>query len=186
MVTLSMLWMPIVAAAILVFAVSSVIHMVLGYHKADYKRLPKEDQRLDALRGDDLAPGYYHFPYCENPKEMGSPEMQAKLHRGPVGMLTVVPNGPMSLGKYLGQWFVFLLVVSFFVAYIAAHTVAAGAGYLAVFRVVGATAFLAYGLGRIVDSVWMGVPWSNTVRNLIDGLIYALMTAGTFGWLWPR
>jgi len=181
-----MLWMPIVAAAVIVFAASSIVHMVLGYHKADYKQLPNESARLDALRGDDLTPGYYHFPYCASHKEMGSPEMLAKMQRGPVGMLTVMPNGQMSMGKYLGLWFVYLLVVSFFVAYIAAHTVAAGAHYLVVFRVVGATAFLAYGLGRVVDSVWMGVPWSNTVRNLVDGLIYALLTAGTFGWLWPH
>jgi hypothetical protein len=25
-----------------------------------------------------------------------------------------------------------------------------------------------------------------TIKEVFDGLIFALLTAGTFGWLWPR
>jgi len=25
-----------------------------------------------------------------------------------------------------------------------------------------------------------------TIKEVVDGLIYGLLTAGTFGWLWPR
>jgi hypothetical protein len=25
-----------------------------------------------------------------------------------------------------------------------------------------------------------------TIKHVIDGLIYGLLTAGTFGWLWPK
>ncbi len=186
MISVLSLWLPILLSAVLVFVVSSILHMVLTYHRADHKALPREAERLAALRGDDLKPGLYHFPHCTSPKEMGTPEMQQKLAQGPVGLLTVMPNGPMSMGKYLTTWFVFNVLVSFFVAYLTGRTVISGADYLAVFRVAGATAFMTYGLGGLVGSIWMGVPWSNSIRGMIDGLIYALVTAGTFAWLWPR
>jgi len=98
----------------------------------------------------------------------------------------VVPNGPPAMPKFLGQWFVFCLVVAFFVAYLTGHTVAAGTHYLAVFRVAGTAAFLAYGLGHLSDGIWKGQLWGNTAKEVIDGLIYGLLTAGTFGWLWPH
>lgn len=186
MIAISALWMPIVLAAVAVFVVSSILHMVLQYHRADYKKIPNEAEALAGLAKAALPPGYYNFPYCESMKEMGSPEGLEKLRRGPVGMLTILPNGPMSMGKYLGSWFVYCLVVSFFLAYLAGRTLAPGIDYLIVFRFVGTAAFLAYGLGNVVNSIWMGVPWSNTVRAVFDGLIYALVTGGCFGWLWPR
>ncbi len=39
--------------------------------------------------------------------------------------------------------------------------------------------------GHIHESAWKGQKWSTTIKFMIDGLIYALVTAGTFGWLWP-
>jgi len=184
MISIVSLWMPIVVSALFVFLVSSVMHMALKYHKADYRQLPDEARQIEALRG--LPPGYYNFPYCTSMKDMGSPEMLDKFRRGPVGMLTVLPSGPPAMGKYLGLWFVYILLVSLFSGYLASFTVSAGSDYLAVFRVVGTAAFMAYGLANMVDSIWRGLPWSNTIRGTIDGLIYALVTAGAFGWLWPR
>jgi len=84
------------------------------------------------------------------------------------------------------QWFVFCLIVGFFVAYLAAHTIPRELQYLEVFRVVGTAAFLAYGLGHLSDGIWKGQRWGLTIKEVIDGLIYGLLTAGTFGWLWPR
>jgi hypothetical protein len=165
MIAIPALWMPIVLSGIAVFLVSSILHMALKYHAADYKRIPNEADALAGLSKAALPPGYYHFPYCSSMKEMNSPEGLEKLRRGPVGMLTVLPNGPMAMGKTLGTWFI---------------------DYLVVFRFVGAAAFLAYGVGQVVPSIWMGMPWSNTVRAVIDGLVYSLVTGGCFGWLWPR
>ena len=88
--------------------------------------------------------------------------------------------------KYLIQWFVYCLVVSFFVAYLTGHTVPSSTHYLAVFRVAGTAAFLAYGLGGLSSAIWKGQPQSMTIKEVIDGLIYGLLTAGTFGWLWPH
>ncbi len=54
-----------------------------------------------------------------------------------------------------------------------------------VFRVVGCVAFLAYGFAYIPTSIWFKRPWSATGKDLLDALIYGLLTAGTFGWRWP-
>jgi hypothetical protein len=185
MVFLATLWLPILLSAVIVFIASSIIHMVLPYHRSDYKRLPDEDRLLSALRSVDLPRGLYTFPYCTH-KEMNSPAMQEKRKLGPVGFLTVFPKGNINMGKFLGMWFVYCLVVSVFVAYLGAHTMAPGWPYRGVFRVAGTTAFMAYGIGQIVSGIWGGQPWSNVAKNVFDGLIYALLTAGTFGWLWPR
>lgn len=183
MVSLAALWLPIVLSAVIVFVASSVMHMVLPYHRGDYKQLPDEEAARTALRG---APtGLYMMPHCTH-QQMKSPEMVEKLKQGPVALVSVYPNGQMNMGKFLVQWFVFCLVVDFFVAYLAAHTVAFGAHYLAVFRVVGTAAFLAYGLANLSNGIWRGQPWSVVSKDVIDGLVYGLLVAGTFGWLWPR
>jgi len=185
MVSLAALWLPIVLSAVIVFVASSIMHMVLPYHRSDYQQLPEEEKVLAALRGVGLKRGLYHFPYCTH-KEMKLPATVEKFKQGPVGLLTVFPSGPVNLPKYLVQWFVFCLVIGFFVGYLTGHTVAEGAPYLKVFRVAGTAAFLGYGLGNLSNGIWKGQPWSNTIKEMFDGLIYGLLTAGTFGWLWPR
>lgn len=185
MVPLTALWLPILLAAVIVFFASSIMHMVLPYHRSDYQKLPDEDKLLAALRAAGLKRGLYVFPFCTH-KEMRSPAMIEKYNQGPVGMLTVFPSGPPAMPKFLAMWFVYCLVIGFFVAYLTGHTVAPGARYLAVFRVAGTAAFLAYGVGQLVNSIWAGQPWSVTIKHVIDGLVYGLLTAGTFGWLWPR
>jgi len=185
MVALSALWLPIVVAAVLVFVVSSLVHMALRYHQSDYRQLPSEAQTIEALRSASLTPGTYTFPYCQH-KDMGTPEMIAKYEKGPVGLMTVMPNGAPAMGKYLGMWFAYCLLVGVFVAYLAGHTLAPGTHYRAVFRVTGTAAFLAYGLSQLVDSIWKGQPASATLKHVFDGLLYALVSAGAFGWLWPR
>lgn len=185
MVPLSALWLPIVLSAVIVFIASSVMHMLLPYHKGDYRELPDEDKVLGAMRGAGLKRGLYVFPYCTQ-KDMKAPAMQVKYKQGPVGMLTVFPSGPPVMPKFLGQWFAYCLIIGLFVAYLTGHTVEPGAHYLAVFRVAGTAGFLGYGLGHISDGIWKGQTWSFTIKEVVDGLVYGLLTAGTFGWLWPR
>ncbi|HEX5758700.1 MAG TPA: hypothetical protein VF121_05860 [Thermoanaerobaculia bacterium] len=185
MIPILELWLPIVVSAVLVFVVSSLLHTLLTYHRRTYKPLPNETETLEALRRAGLTPGFYFFPYAAGSKEMGSPEMQEKYRQGPVGSLTVMPNGPPAMGKHLALWLGFLLLVGIFVAYLAGRTLAPGTEYLEVFRLAGTTAFLAYGVGQLVDSIWKGMPWRNTLIAVADGLVYSLLTAGVFGWLWP-
>ena len=185
MVALTALWLPIMLSAVIVFIASSIIHMVLPFHRSDYRQLPDEEKLLAAMRPSNLVPGLYNFPFCTH-ANMKSPEVLEKFRQGPVGFLVVRPTGLVNLPKFLIQWFIYCLIVGFFVAYLAGHTVAPGAHYLAVFRVVGTAAFLSYGLGGLSNGVRKGLPWSMVLKEAFDGLVYGLLTAGTFGWLWPR
>jgi hypothetical protein len=186
MVSLGSLWLPIVLSSVLVFITSSIVHMVLRYHHKDYTKLPNEDAVRAVLRGANPPPAQYIIPYCPGPKEMQSPEMKQKWQEGPVVVMNVLRPGVPAMGKNMVQWFVFTLVVSIFIAYIAAHSIPPGARYLSVFRVVGAVGFLAYGAGQVPAAIWMGKPWKIAWKEVFDGLLYGLVTAGTFGWLWPR
>jgi hypothetical protein len=186
MVPLLSLWAPILLSAVIVFAASSIIHMVLGYHRSDIKRVPSEDAFLDAFRKLDIAPGDYGVPCAGSMKEMKDPAFTEKLMRGPRVFMTVIAGGPPSMGKNLCLWFLYSVVVGIFAAYVAGRALGPGAHYLAVFRFAGCTAFVGYALALWQNSIWYQRAWGTTIRSTIDGLIYALLTAGTFGWLWPR
>lgn len=185
MEAIASLWMPILVSAALVFIVSSVVHMFLGYHNKDWSPVPDEDAFRRAVRPLGIPPGDYMVPRCTSMKQMGSPEYQAKLNEGPVLMMTVLANRVHPMGKSLTLWFLHCVVVSAFVAYLAAAAFAPGADYLEVFRFVAVAAFAAYALADIPYSIWMSRSWGTTLRNLFDALLFALTTAGTFGWLWP-
>ena len=185
MVTLGMLWLPIVVAAVLVFVASNIVWMVLPHHKKDTRRLPDEAPALEVLGKQSLTPGIYRFPFAEM-SEMNKPEVAAKFARGPVGLLTVLPSGPMNMGKSMGAWVAYIVVLTVLVACIAERMLPFGAAYLSVFKRVGAVAILAYSAGNVPNAIWWGKPWSNTFREVLDGVAYGLITAGAFGWLWPR
>jgi len=185
MVPILSLWLPIRLSAVAVFVVSSVIHMVLKYHQSDYAKLPAETEVMDALRPFDIPPGDYMMPNGEGAKAMSDPEFIDKMTHGPVALITVWKAGPPTLGASLVQWFVFCLVVSLFAAYLAGRAVGPGAEYLEVFRFAGTTAFGAYSLALLENSIWFKRQWSATLKHVFDGLVYALVTAGMFGWLWP-
>lgn len=185
MALLFSLWLPIIASAVLVFLASWVIHMFLGYHKTDFDPLPGEEAALDTLRGLNLAEGDYHFPHCSGPKEMASEAFIQKMKDGPVGLLTVMKSGAPSMGKELAQWFIYCVLVSIIAAYISSQTLAAGEHYLKVFQITGCTAFTGYSLALLQNAIWYKRKWSSTLKNMLDGLIYGILTAGVFGWLWP-
>jgi hypothetical protein len=186
MVPLTSLWVPIVLSAVLVFVASSVIHMVLPIHKGDFKRLPREDEALAALGAIDIPPGDYLFPCASSMNDLKDPAFVAKMTKGPVGMMTVRPSGPPTMGKSLALWFVYCCAVGFCAAYVAGRALPVGAPYRSVFRFVGAASFLAYALALWQNSIWYGRSWTTTLKSNVDGLVYALLTAGVFGWLWPR
>lgn len=186
MVTIMSLWLPILLSAVFMFIVSSLIHTVLKYHANDYRKLQDEDGVADALRKFNIPKGSYHFPRPASAKDMRTPEYQEKVKKGPNAMLTIWPGGAVSMTKELVQWFVYGIVVSIFAAYVAGRALNVGAPYLEVFRFAGATAFACYAIGGIQDSIWFKRPWATTCKNVFDGLVFALLTGGTFGWLWPR
>ena len=179
------LWLPIVLSAVLVFVASSIIHMLSPWHKSDYPKLANQDQVMDALRPLRIPEGDYFVPRPTSRKEMSSPEFLEKMKKGPVVVFTVMP-GEMAMGRNLGLWFVYCCVVGFFSAYVTVHALPAGAPYRPVFRFVGTTAFMGYTLALWQMSIWYRRSWTTTIKSTVDGLIYACLTAGTFGWLWPR
>ncbi len=187
-VELMSLWLPIVVSAVVVFFASFVVWMVLPHHKKDYKALSNEDPVRDALRAQNPAPGMYCIPSMLGPDgkcDAKNPEFQAKVKEGPWAVMTVLASWP-NMGKSLAMWIVHLLVVSTFVAYIAAHALPAGAAYLSVFRVAGAAAFMTFGLGVLPQMMWKGAPVAVIMKEVGDGLAYALVMAGVFAWLWPE
>jgi hypothetical protein len=186
MVPLTSLVTPILVSAVIVFVVSSIIHMVLTYHRSDIKQVPNEDELLDALRRLNIAPGDYAAPHAGSPADMKKPEFVAKFAKGPLVLMTLAPGGPIGMGKSLALWFLYSVVVSLFAGYLAGRVLPPGTHYLAVFRVVGTSAFMGYSLGVLQHSIWYRRDWLTTWKVVFDGLVYALFTAGTFGWLWPR
>ena len=186
MVSLVSLWLPILLSAVAVFVASSIIHMVLGYHRSDFRKLPKEDEVMAALRPFDIAPGDYAMPCAGSMAAMKDPAFTQKMKEGPVAFMTVAPSGPPSMGLNLTLWFLYSILVGIIAAYIAGSALHPGEPYLHVFRFVGCTAFTGYSVALLHDSIWYRRSWAATLRNVFDGLLYGLLTAGVFGWLWPR
>src|SRR5262245_58864912 len=185
MVHLVSLWLPIVLSAVFVFVASSIVHMMLGYHAADYGRVAAEDELMDAMRKLNIPPGDYMVPCPTSRNARKGPAFQEKVKNGPRFMMTVFGGG-MGFGKQLAQWFVYCLVVSFIAAYVVGRALPPGSTYLHVFRFAGMTAFCCYAVALWQNSIWYRRSWGTTMRSTFDGLIYAGLTAGTFGWLWPR
>jgi hypothetical protein len=186
MVTLGILLLPVLVSAVICLLAGFVLWMVLPLHKGDFRPFADEASVAEAVRRQNLPPGQYIMPYCTDPKQMNDPAMQARYAQGPNGYLVLGRPGLPSIGKNLALTFLYHAVVIFFIAYIVAHSLPAGREYLEVFRVVGAIAFLAYGAAVIPGGIWYGRPWGPIWREVLDGLVYALLIAGVFGWLWPR
>lgn len=185
-ITLTTLWLPIVLSAVVVFLGSSFVHMVLPWHKGDYPGVPNEDGVMKALRPFAIPPGDYMMPRATSMKEMQAPEFLEKQKQGPVLIMTVLPNGPWTMGKALTNWFLYSLVVSLFAAYVASRALQPGATYLEVFRFAGVTAFACYSMALWQMAIWYHRSIRTTIISTLDGLLYAGLTAGVFGWLWPR
>ena len=185
MATIISLWLPILLSAVLVFVVSSIIHMVLGYHNTDFAGLPDEDGVMDALRPFSIPPGEYVMPRAADMKEMGTPQFIEKMTKGPAAFMTVLESGPPKMGVQLTSWFFYSIIIGIFAAYITSRAVGPGADYLSVFRFAGCTTFIGYSAALWQNSIWYKRAWSSTLKSTFDGLVYALVTAGIFGWLWP-
>jgi hypothetical protein len=186
MVPILALWLPILAAALIVFLASSLMHMVLRFHKNDYTQSQNESDVMESMRKAGVKPGDYMMPYASSTDALKSPAFFEKYERGPVAVITIMPGGKPAMGGQLLQWFIYCIVVGIFAAYITGRALQPDARYLAVFRFAGATAFIGYSLALCQQSIWYKKSWRSTIKSMIDGLVYGLLTGGTFGWLWPN
>jgi hypothetical protein len=179
------LWLQVVLAAVAVFLLSALAHMVLKFHKADFRKLPDEDGVAAALRKSGASPGSYMMPHCSDNAQFKDPAFLKKFEDGPVAIVTVMRKGPPNMGKHLALWFGFCLLVSFTAAYVARQVLAPGMDPMLALQITGAVAFVGYGYGYVTDSIWHGVPWSNAFRGLADAVVYGLATGAVFCWMWP-
>ncbi|HXV14122.1 MAG TPA: hypothetical protein VEC56_07940 [Candidatus Krumholzibacteria bacterium] len=185
MVTVMSLWLPILVSAVVVFIASSIVHMVLKYHANDFAKIPNEDAIMDALRKFNIPQGEYCVPRADSMKAMKEQAFVDKLNKGPVLLMTILPNGPFNMGKSLGLWFGHSVIVSVFAAYIAGRALGPGSDYLDVFRFAGTVAFVGYTLGVWQGWIWYKRKTSTVIKLTIDGLVYGLCTGGVFGAMWP-
>ncbi len=186
MVPIISLWLPILLSSVFVFLLSYVLHTVLEYHFKDFRGVNDEDKIMDVVRSLNIPPGEYIVPYAGSRKVFNTPEYQEKMKKGPAVTLTVWPSGPPEIGKNLVQWFAYTLIVGVFAAYVAGRALEPGEAYGSVFRFTGVTAFACYTVAQWQDYIWLRRSMRRTVTGFVDGLLYALVTAGTFGWLWPE
>lgn len=172
-------WLAILVAGAVSFVAGAVIWMAMPWHKKDYARTADEDAVRTALRGN--PPGMYNVPHVRTNDEFKSEEMQAKLKEGANAFVTVIPNGIPTMGARLVVNFLYNLLVAALCAYMLTMTQADS--YLEIYRVTCTTAWIAYGVAFIQESIWFYRPWSATIKNLLDALIYGLLIGGVFGWL---
>ncbi len=186
MVSLSALWLPILVSAVILWFAGFLAWMVLPHHRNDWKKLPNEDGMIAHLKSQgSIAPGQYSFPNCSDPKMMKDPEWQRKMKEGPAGMLVLFKPGGSNMGASMVMYFLQCLVLSLFVGYLASRTLPGGSEYLRVFQVVGTAGVLAWAGALPTYAIWFGRSWSSVCKEILDGIVYGLLMAGVFGWLWP-
>jgi len=185
MSAIASLWMPILATAVLVFIASSLIHMVFKWHNTDYKKLANEDDVRAVVRAGSPAPGQYVIPHCQDMKEMGGDDMKKKFVDGPIAFMTVRKNGLPEMGPCLTQWFFFCLLIAAIAGWVAACSVGFGANVRQAGCLVGMMSLLAYGGGSLQMGIWFGKPWGSVAKDILDSIIYALISGLVFMWLWP-
>jgi hypothetical protein len=179
------LWLPILLSAVIVWIISAVVWMALPHHKRDFIALPDEDSFMDAVRKSGIKPGNYIFPDFRDSKAMKSEKMQKALNEGPVGHLSVWQT-PLTMGSKMVATFVVYLVVSTLIAYLTRVALPGAAPFAKVFQVAATAGILAYCFAFIPNAVWFGSYKRTIAANIVDGIVYGLITGAIFAWRWPQ
>lgn len=185
------LWLPILVSAVAVWVAGAVIWMALPHHKKDMAELPNPKEVIEQIRAMGLPPGNYAFPGGGCGKEaMKDPEVQRCWKEGPLGILSLWKTPP-KMGPSMIGTFCVNLAVSITIGYLA--WVALGSAvveggprltFLSVFQVTGTAGILAYGFSHIPSALWFGASKRAIAMNIIDGVVYGLITGAIFAWLW--
>ena len=186
MVNMRELWEPIVLSSGGVFVTSAVIWMVAGYHKNDAVGVKDEEALRSALRAQNLEPNQYVIPYCPDAKERVKPEFQQKMKDGPLALILVRAPGLPDMKRMLGAWFLHLLILNSFIAYVAGRAGSHGIPFTPVFREVATIAWIGFAGALPMSSIFWNRAWRVTWKDVFDGFLYACITGAMFGWLWPK
>ena len=177
---LSNLWLPVVLSAVALFFASFLSWMIVQLHKQDWIKLKNEDEFLAAARQVGLTRGSYMFPSCNTPEEMKSETFKKKWEAGPCGIITVFPKVNM-LWK-LALTFVYFLVVSFCLAYLATIALTPATSFIDVFRFFATAALLTFLSAIVQHAIWFHC---RIVGHVIESVVYAIITASIFATFWP-
>jgi len=181
--SITALWLPIVVSTIAVFILSSLINMMLPWHKKDFAPLPSEDALLDAFRTAGVQPGDYMMPYASGMEDMRSEAHKQKVLRGPVVIMSVMQRKSLSMTPFLVGWLIFVFLVSVLAACMAVVGAPVGGAHT-IFHVVGLFTWSAYAFALWPLAIWYGRSTRVTLTATLDGLIYAVATGLIFVWLW--
>lgn len=179
------LWLPILLSTVVVWIVSIVAAMVLPHHKQDFVGLSDEDGFMDDLRKRGIKPGNYIFPDFRSPEAMKSEKVQNALNGGPVGHLSVWKT-PLTMGDKMIATFIVYLVVSTLIAYLTRTALPGPAAFAKVFRIAATAGILAYCFSFLPSAIWWGSYKRTIVANVIDGIVYGVLTGAIFAWRWPQ
>lgn len=195
---LTHLWLPILLAGVAVWIASAIAWMAIGHHKKDRDPLPNEPEFMDALRGMNIPPGVYGFPdFCKHdnlPRKERMAALKELYDTRPMGLLRIW--GEMNMGLNMLLTFLFYIITSAVIAYLAwaalPHASAQIPGaesssiFWKVFQVTGTAGILAYCFATFPGDLWFQNKRRAMVMNVIDGIVFGLITGVIFASLWPK
>lgn len=184
MTPITSLVLPILAAAVAVFVLSSLLQM-MPWHKRDFGNVPDDDTFLNAIRQMNIPPGDYCVPSPRLASGEKNPQFVEKWAAGPGVTMTVIPPSD-SMIRYLAQWLAFTLLVATLSGWIAGMIVPPGGDQHAAFHFAAIITFLSYSLGAWPLSIWYHRKWSTALKGTFDAFLYCLATGFVFSVLWPK
>jgi hypothetical protein len=185
---LTALWLPILVSGVAVWFASALFWMAIGHHNKDVDAIPNEQEFIETIRRFGLKPGNYGYPDFQKCKSLPKEE-RAKFYKdwdkNPSGLLRVW--APANMGVNMFLTFFFCLVTSAVIAYLGwAALKHSGEPFAHVMQILGTAGILAYCFASFPNDIWFQKSKRAMLTNLIDGLVFGLLTGAIFAWLWPK
>lgn len=177
------LWLPILVATLAVFFLSMIFWTIAPHHKPEARPLNSEQALFAMIKSQGVTPGSYYFPFCDA-ADMKTDDGSRRYAEGPWGRLVLYTRRP-SMGASLLGSFALYLAASVALAYLGSLTIAPGAEFAPVMRVMGIGAALAYTVAVMPQIIWFDRRWKVFAAHLFDGVVYGVATGAAFALLWP-
>jgi len=157
------------AAGVVVFVWGAIAHMLLPIGDMGIQSIPNEDSVLRPIQAAISERGFYFFPGVDHSKSLTPAEQetwQAKVKKGPTGILIVQPNGGEAMSpKQLLTEFATGVVAALLAGIVLTQVKGNYATRVLVVLLMGA-----FGLASIVASYWnwFGFPTDYVLGAAID------------------